>query len=237
MPGAIAAPGPESPTRRAPVGGPRASPSLAMTALLLAASGLFARGRRLGGPRRIRLAPPRVFLPAADASASPGATRPTIRDAFLGADALGAMLVRAPVRRRPPRGPRRAHPVRARGPRRPPRPRPGMDGERREVFGRCARRRRRPGLIFPPLRLSRRLRPAHRRGAERVEARPRPGRAVRPGHARVARGTARVRGRSRATRPPEARRPPRVRHRGVLPSRRGRGREPRPLPRLRSPRE
>ena len=189
-----------------------------MTALLLAASGPFALADAASAaPVGSRPAPPRVFLPAADASAlARGDSDRTIRDAFLGADAPGAMLVRglpgyaAARREASPRSPG----ARART-RRPPRPRPGMDGERRE-FSDDRSTKTPPGLIFPPPRLSRRLRPAHRRGAERVEARPRPGRAVRPGHARVARGAARVRGRSRATRPPEARRPPRVRHRGFF---------------------
>ena len=99
MPGAIAAPPPGSGPRtsaRARPAPPRASPSLAMTALLLAASGPFALADAASAaPVGSRPAPPRVFLPAADASAlARGDSDRTIRDAFLGADAPGAMLVR-----------------------------------------------------------------------------------------------------------------------------------------------
>lgn len=67
-----------------------------MTALLLAASGPFALADAASAaPVGSRPAPPRVFLPAADASAlARGDSDRTIRDAFLGADAPGAMLVR-----------------------------------------------------------------------------------------------------------------------------------------------
>lgn len=99
MPGAIAAPPPGSGPRtsaRARPAPPRASPSLAMTTLLLAASGPFALADAASAaPVGSRPAPPRVFLPAADASAlARGDSDRTIRDAFLGADAPGAMLVR-----------------------------------------------------------------------------------------------------------------------------------------------